>query len=146
MLFGVGGLFCAGKDTVADYLHDKYDCVLDSCSDRIRALSKKEILILQGHAYDSILTPPQRDWFKEHLKTDPLHDGIITRDAQGKFGDCLRDQFGSDALAQFIVKRIKDENIQKAAITAIRTPEEVEFFRNNLPGFVMLFVDADPEV
>lgn len=144
--FGVGGLFCAGKDTVAEYLQNEYDCILDSCSDRLRALIKDEMLVVSGESDDSILIPPQFDWFKEHLKSDPLHSGMVTRDAQGKFADCLRDQFGSDALAQFIVKRLKQESIKKAAITAIRTPEEVQFFRQHLPNFKMIFVDADPEV
>ena len=101
MIIGVAGFYCAGKDSVSNFLlRNGFDHV--SLSDLIREDLRK---------YDK--------------------DKEITRDLLIEHGNFLRNKFGPFILSQFAMHKIKSDSRSKCVITSIRNPAEVEFLKKN---------------
>lgn len=114
-ILGVTGTNASGKDTVADYLKDKYGFKNYSLSDEIRFEATQ-----RGMSHE-----------RENLRT---------------IGNELREKFAPNELAARASKRIKDDGANKAVITSIRNPAEIEFLKNNFTGFKLIYADAPVEL
>ena len=65
-----------------------------------------------------------------------------TRDNLFNLGNELRKKGGNGVLSEIIIKKLK----RPAVILSIRHPAEVQVYRDNLQGFVLLGVDAKREI
>lgn len=87
----------------------------------------------KGYAYYSL-----SDLLRQELKKKGKK---ITRNNLIQTGNWLRKKWGADILARKILEKVKG----KAVIDSIRNPREVEYLKKQ-PGFILLAVDAPPEV
>lgn len=70
-----------------------------------------------------------------------------TREQLQEFGNCMREENGSDYLAKRVLTKIEaDNSVPGYVIDSIRNPGEASFFRNNLPQFFLLGIFAEPDV
>ena len=75
------------------------------------------------------------------IKTELMRRGIvISKENISKLGDLMREEFGRNVIA---VKTLeKASNFPKVAITGIRSPEEVKYFRYEADKFYLLCIEA----
>ncbi|MCK4926826.1 MAG: AAA family ATPase [Candidatus Aenigmarchaeota archaeon] len=108
-IIGITGLARSGKDTVADYIAEKYSFKVFTMSDTLRS-----------------------ECMKRNLE--------ITKDNLSLIGDAMRKEFGNDIVA---VKTIeKAGHFPRSIITGVRSPEEIDVFKDHCPGFILLTVEA----
>ncbi|HSR70379.1 MAG TPA: AAA family ATPase [Acidobacteriota bacterium] len=87
--------------------------------------------------------------FRFYSLSDVIRDEIrkrgeaVTRGQLVETGNRLRAEFGHDVLARRVRDRL--DGTDNCVIDSIRLPEEVEALRT-LPGFLMLSVEAEPEI
>ena len=83
------------------------------------------------------------DYLREVAKEKNIE---ITRDNLVNLGNDLREKYGANILAEKLVERINNSKNELFVIESIRTPKEIETFRKKLKDFVLIFIDADPEI
>lgn len=87
--------------------------------------------------------------FRCYSLSDVIRDEIrkrgaaVTRGQLVETGNRLRSEYGHDVLARRV--RGKLDGTDNCIIDSIRLPEEVEALRG-LPGFIMISVEAEPEI
>ncbi len=109
IIIGLTGLARSGKDTVADYIAEKYDFKVFTMSDTLKS-----------------------ECMKRNLE--------ISKDNLSLIGDAMRKEFGNDIVA---VKTIeKAGNFPRSIISGVRSPEEIDVFKDHCPGFILLTVEA----
>ncbi len=77
-----------------------------------------------------------RDVFLEELKNRSMEP---TKDNASILGDLLRKEHGMGVMAKLLFEKISAEDI---VITGIRSPAEVEHFREKTSQFVLVMLDA----
>lgn len=117
MIIGLTGLARSGKDTVANYLSQKYGFHhLDFARDALFAEADKR-----------------------GIEKDKLSLSIL--------GDELRQEQGRAVLAKIINSKIQSESSSKPeqdyVITGFRSPEEVDLIRNEHLNFVLIEISAN---
>ena len=75
------------------------------------------------------------------LRSECMKRGMdISKDNLSLIGDTMRKEFGNDIVA---VKTIeKAGNFPRSIITGVRSPEEIDVFKQHSPGFILLSVEA----
>lgn len=117
-VIGLVGPFGSGCSYVAEKISSIHNYNLLSLSDILRDEYKKE---------NSNIKNPNRE------------------DLQ-KYGDSLREKNGSDYLARRVYELIQTNDKCNYVVDSIRNPEEINFFRNNIPNFFLFGVFAEPDL
>ena len=75
------------------------------------------------------------------LRSECMKRGMdISKDNLSLIGDTMRKEFGNDIVA---VKTIeKAGNFPRSIITGVRSPEEIDIFKQHSPSFILLSVEA----
>jgi dephospho-CoA kinase len=111
IILGLVGEKSGGKSTVGEYLRKKPGVFFLRFSDVIHSLM------------------------------EPLGMDIKDRALQGKVGELLRKEFGSDVLARAIVRQAEASLMPLAIIDGFRKPGEMEYLQK-LPNFHSIYVTA----
>lgn len=87
------------------------------------------------------------DWFNfsDILRDECKKQNIEpTKMNLSKIGDKYREEKGMGGLAVGILEKIKKSEKNKIAITGFRSPEEVDYIRNNVEDFTLIEIRTDP--
>ncbi|MHA1145559.1 MAG: AAA family ATPase [Candidatus Helarchaeota archaeon] len=80
------------------------------------------------------------------IREEMRRNGIeLTRENMGKFTREIREHLGWDIVAKKCVEKIKNIEADILIIDGVRNPEEIEYFKNNLEKFKVIYVKASPE-
>jgi len=75
------------------------------------------------------------------LKSECMKRNLkITKDNLSLIGDAMRKEFGNDIVAVKTIEKAK--NFPRSIITGVRSPEEIDIFKDHCPGFILLAVEA----
>ena len=78
------------------------------------------------------------------IKTELMRRGmIISKENMSKLGDIMREEYGRNVVA---IKTLeKSSNFAKVAITGMRSPEEIKYFRYEADKFYLLAIEANDD-
>ncbi len=78
------------------------------------------------------------------IKTELMRRGmVISKENMSKLGDIMREEFGRNVIAIKILE--KASKFPKVAITGIRSPEEVKYFKYEADKFYFLCIEANED-
>jgi dephospho-CoA kinase len=97
-----------------------------------------EYLKKKGFAHFDFYT----DVLVEELKKRNLEP---TRESASVVGDEMRDAEGMAVMAKRLLARLQDSPHEKVVITGFRSPEEVDYIRNESEEFYLLELRASPD-
>jgi len=116
-VIGFAGTNGSGKDTIADF-------------------------IVQKFKYHKITVS---DIIKQRMGEEGITE--ITRESQGAYQKKFVQQFGIDYWMREVVKEIKAKKWRKVAVSGLRYPTDVTTLRNEFKEkFTAILVDADPKI
>lgn len=116
-VIGFAGTNGAGKDTVADYVCERY--------------GYKKITV--------------GDIIRQRLKEEGI--GEIDRKVTGEYQKKYVEKYGIDYWMKEVIAEIKNQGWKKAAISGLRYPNDVDAPREEFgEDFFAILVDADPKV
>ena len=64
------------------------------------------------------------------------------RDNWIKLGKEIREKYGVGELSRRVIKKIKDQGLDKVVVTSIRNPGEIDAFREETDNFHLIAIDA----
>jgi dephospho-CoA kinase len=83
----------------------------------------------------------------DEIRLEATRRGIShDRENLRTIGNELREKFAPNELTVRASKRIKEDKVDRAVVTSIRNPAEIEYLKNNFPGFKLIYVDAPVEL
>ena len=122
IVIGLTGLAACGKGTAAQHLKEKYDFEALVFSDAIKEEAEKRGL-LEGKSMEE------------------------TKLMLSKFGNEWRKETGrNDIAAQKIIEKIKEKGLEKVVVDGFRSAEEAELFRKSFEKFILIHIQASPDV
>ena len=124
-IIGIKGKSGSGKDTVANYLIEKYGfqklALADSLKEIVSIISGWSLEQLRGDTLESRV-------FRETVKHPDF--GLTGRQLLQKIGtDCLRDHFDSWLWIKILQRRIEESESDKIVITDLRFENEIRYFQ-----------------
>jgi len=134
VIIGVTGKAGSGKDTVADYLVDKFEFTKLAMADPLKDGIKHMFLLDDETVYDRV------------KREEPLKDfpDWSTRKLMQYIGtELLREQFDYDIWIKLMMKRIRMSDNNRFVISDIRFPNELELIRKS--GFDYLIFRVERE-
>ena len=133
MIIGLTGLARSGKDTVANYLSNKYGFAhLDFARDALFAEADK------------------RGVEKDKMSLSVLGDELRQESGRAVLAKIINSKIQQDKPIKTTISSLKKEDKVKQeksyAITGFRSPEEVDLIRNEHLDFVLIEVSANPVI
>ncbi|MGC9059056.1 MAG: AAA family ATPase [Candidatus Aenigmatarchaeota archaeon] len=124
LIIGLTGYAASGKTEIANYLKNSYSFTIIEFSQIIEEEGKKLGLIKEGLSLEE--------------KKRKLSE----------IGAEIRKKYNNEAIfAEFIVRKILEEKIEKAVVVGFRSLKEVETFRKAFgKNFILVFVYTDAKI
>ncbi len=107
----------------------------------LHGAGKEEVAKILSHKGFTVLD--MGDVIREEMEKAGI---AITHESDQKFPVELRKKRGNEIVAKLIVEKLEKLNARDVAIIGLRSTYELDYFKSNMPGMVLVAVDAPEEL